>query len=381
MITPAIILMRPSALLWALAAGAVVVFYLRAIRPPRVVVARPNLWHEVLGEPRSAAGLWRRRRVVSGAIHVVIVLLIALAAADPCVRRPRTVVFVVDNSRSMEAVEEDGTRLTKAQSLLREYLSTLGPREYAAIVTTAGQPVVVSPAEQNLHRVARALKRVRSVDLPSRVREAIDLASEQTANGTNSQIHVLSDGLFEGAVSEDLGPSVVDHPVGNSLANAAMTRLAVRRYPGEANRFQVIVEVTNAGDVAVTAPLQIFLNGEMIDETECTVDAYSTATVVADLASESSGPFVAMFHDEDALVDDNRLDMVLPSAADESPPSFPEAFSVVRKACNTQSPPEWIAEPGVPQRYGVVPLWPWLVAVAIVLLAFEWALYHRRWTS
>ncbi len=79
--------------------------------------------------------------------------------------------------------------------------------------------------------------------------------------------------------------------------------------------------------------------------------------------------------------DDNRLELTLPKAEDEISASFPEAHLATGKACRTQSPPEWIAEPGVAERYGVVPLWPWFVVVAVVLLVFEWALYHRRWTS
>lgn len=381
MITPAIILMRPSTLLWALAAGVVVVLYLRAIRPPRVEVARPKLWQEVLGEPRSSAATWRRRRLISAAIHMSVVLLLALAAGDPCLQRPRTVVFVIDNSQSMEAVDGGTSRLARARELLTKHLETIGPREYAAIVTTAGQPVVVSPAEQNLERVAVAIERIRSVDLPSRVSDALDLAAGQAARGTRLQVHLLTDGCFKGADQANMGSEVVVHPLGSAAGNAAVTRLAVRRYPDDARKFQVLTEVTNRSDVEFNAPLRILLDGKTIHESDCEIDAGSTAQVAVDLESEEGGALVAMLDHTDPLMGDNRLEVTLPPVADTSwagPSPVPKI--IVQGACETQSPAAWCTEPSPPQRYTVLPLWPWLVLVAVVLLAVEWALYHRRWT-
>lgn len=384
MISPAFILMRPSALLWALAAGAVVVLYLRAIRPPRVVVARPYLWQDVLGEPRSSASAWRRRRVISAAIHIGVVVLLAAAAADPYLRRPRTVVFVVDNSRSMEAVEGGSSRLAKARELLARQLETVGPREYAAIISTAGQPVVVSPAEQDLQRVADSIERLRAADLPSRVVEAVDVARRQAVRGTQPEIHVFSDGCFDGGGKTDLAPDVVIHPLGTTAGNAAVTRLAVRRYPNDARRFQLIVEVTNRSEAELVAPLRVLLSGNLIHESECRVEANSTAAIIAELESETGGPVETVVDWDDPLVDDNRLATILPdgSRSEEGAlATFPESRLAGQKACETRSPREWCGERPEPEAYGLVPLWGWLVLGALVVLAVEWGLYHRGWTD
>jgi hypothetical protein len=375
---PALILMRPSALPWALAAGVIVLLYLRAIRPPHVVASRPNLWHQVLGEPRSSASAWFRRRAMSASIHVAIVMLLVLAATDPCLRRPRTVLFIVDNSRSMEAAEAGESRLAHARSLLKEYLETIGPREYAALVTTAGQPVVVSPAEQNLTRVAAAIERIRAADLPSCVAEAVDVARQLPAAGTRLEVHILSDGCFDRAAETDLGPDVTIHPVGSAAGNSAITRLAVRRYPNDARRFQVLVEVTNRCDAAATAPLHVTLKDQAIQQSDCRMDANSTTTTFVGLESETSGPLVATLDWNDPLVDDNRLEATLPDADSSKP--FPESVLAEQAVCDTRSPAAWCVEPLPIEAYGVAPLWPWLVATALLLLTVEWTLYHRRWT-
>ena len=383
MIIPAIILMRPSALLWFLAAGVIVVLYLRPIRPPRAVVARPYLWREVLGDPRSAARQWRRRRLLSAAIHVLIVLLLALAAADPCLRRPRTVVFVVDNSQSMEATDGKESRLARTQELLATQLEILGPREYAAIITTAGQPVVVSPAEQNLARVTAAIQRIHPVDLPSRVTEALDVAARQAAPGTMLRIHLFSDGCFEGADLAGLDTNVVVHPVGARSGNVGLTRLAVRWSPNEPRNFQVMLEATNRDDEAMTAPVRILLNGKSIHQSELQVGVNSTGTLVVDLESQTGGTVAAILDKADSFPNDNHLEVALPSAADENRSDLPPIPALVTaNVCETQSPAQWCTtELPPPDRYRVFPLWPWLVLAAIILLAAEWPMYHRRRTT
>ncbi len=376
--------MRPSALFWALAAGAVVMFYMRRIRPPRVVVSRPYLWQEVLGEPRPSATAWGRRRVVSAATHLGIVVLLALAAADPCLRRPKTVVFVVDNSRSMEAVDGGSSRLARARELLARHLEAIGARQYAAIVTTAGEPVVVASAEQDLQRVADRIQRLHAVDLPSRVAEAVELARGQAAGGTEPEIHVFSDGCFAEVGQNDLASDVVIHPLGSRVGNAAVTRVAVRRYPYDARRFQLIAEVTNRSEAALVAPLQVLLCDNPIHEVECRADAGSKATIIADLESESAGPIEAVLQRDDALREDNRLATTLPNGPNSgelATARWPETRMASQDACETLSPQSWCVEPPGPRLSGVVPLWRWLVLAAVAVLAVEWGLYHRRWTE
>ncbi len=220
MIAPAIILTHPAALLWAFAAGAVVALYLRPIRPPRAVVVRPHLWQKVLGEPRSAPAPWRRRRIMSATLTASIVTLLALAAADPCWNRPRTVVFVVDTSNTPKTTDS-AAWLTETKTTIQRHLNTIGPREYAALISTAGQPLVVCPAEQNKERVRAMLERLHTASLPSQTDAALKLAERQAAPGTRLQIHVFA----EGTVAPETAGYVVG-PLAPWLALAAIVLLA-----------------------------------------------------------------------------------------------------------------------------------------------------------
>lgn len=191
MIAPAMILMRPSALLWGLAAAAIVLVYLRAIRPARVEVATGRLWLRILGEPRTSAKLWRRRRVRSAAIHMAILGLIVFAAADPCWNRPRTVVLVIDNSLDTAGPGGQANPLAEAKQAAQSVIRSLGDREYGAVMSTAGAPVLVCGRQQDRKGLAAAVERLTAVDRPSRMDDAIGVAAELAAPGTRLEIHAI----------------------------------------------------------------------------------------------------------------------------------------------------------------------------------------------
>ncbi|MHB8901813.1 MAG: VWA domain-containing protein [Thermoguttaceae bacterium] len=436
MTLPALILMRPSALVWALPAAAVVIaLYRRAMPVPRVTTARPLLWQQVLGAPRTSGAPWRRRRIRSVAIHVGVILLAALAASDPCLRRPRTVVMILDNSRSMQAIDDGSRRLDRAKDLLAAELQSLGHREHTAIITTAGGPVLVLAAHSDREHAQDLASRVRAADLPSRMAEALELAKGQAAPGTRLETHVFSDGCFDGAAAKKWDPGVVIHAVGASSANAAVTRLAVRRYPGDDRRFQAIVEVTSRTGAALAAPLEIRIDGKPIHNELCRLEAQGSATIVAELQSPSGGLVEAVLDLNDSLPDDNRLAAALPpfatllndreafpedprpsgadhlnssgsslrqaalpprspalragtssipdprpSGADHLNPSGSSLWLAALPPCDTRSPPQWCGRPPEPAEGPAPPLWPWLLVAAASLLAAEWAMYHRQST-
>ena len=191
MIAPAMILMRPSALLWGLAAAAIVLVYLRAIRPARVEVATGRLWLRILGEPRTSARLWRRRRVRSAAIHMAILGLIVFAAADPCWNRPRTVVLLIDNSLDTAAPGGQANRLDQAKQAAQSVIRSLGEREHGVVISTAGAAVLVCGRQQDRNRLAAAVDRLTAVARPSRMRQAVRVAAELAAPATRLEIHAI----------------------------------------------------------------------------------------------------------------------------------------------------------------------------------------------
>ena len=107
---------NPTALLWALLAVPVVVFYVLKIRLKRVPVSTVIFWRQLFDEKRPRS-LWQRlRHLVSLLVQMALLGLMVAALAEPFfsweVLSARRVVLVLDNSASMNATDVEPNRIT-----------------------------------------------------------------------------------------------------------------------------------------------------------------------------------------------------------------------------------------------------------------------------
>src|SRR5262245_28702542 len=139
----------PTALLWALLAVPIVVFYILKIRLRRVPVSTILFWRQIFEEkqPRS---IWQHlRHLLSLLIQIAFLLLLVFALAEPFfnweILEARRLVLVVDNSASMNAVDARSPlgRLAKAKEKGQQILSGLRFRDEMAIVAAGTHPHVV----------------------------------------------------------------------------------------------------------------------------------------------------------------------------------------------------------------------------------------------
>src|SRR3954451_2109222 len=112
-------LANTSALLWALLAVPVVIFYVLKIRLKRVPVSTVIFWRQIFDEkkPRS---LWQRlRHLVSLLVQLALLALLVAPLAEPFFSweslAAKRVILVLDNSASMNATDAAPSRLAKAK--------------------------------------------------------------------------------------------------------------------------------------------------------------------------------------------------------------------------------------------------------------------------
>ena len=119
---------NPTALLWAMLAVPVVVFYVLKIRLKRVPVSTVIFWRQLFDEKRPRS-LWQRlRHLVSLLVQLALLGLMVAALAEPFFSwealSARRVVLVLDNSASMNATDVEPTRLARAKEEARQVIET-----------------------------------------------------------------------------------------------------------------------------------------------------------------------------------------------------------------------------------------------------------------
>jgi hypothetical protein len=265
-------LANPNALLWALLAVPIVIFYILKIRLRRVPVSTVIFWRQIFEEkkPRS---IWQKlRHLVSLLIQLVLLFLLVGALVEPFfsweANEARRVVLVIDNSASMNATDDAPTRLAKAKEAGQKIIAGLRFRDEMAIVVAGTQPRVACGLTGHQRTLREALEAVPPTDGPTRLKEAVELArrlvAEQKAEQRNTRVIVLSDGCADGA--EQLAADDVQLiAVGKRTGNLGITRFQVRRSILDPVGYEILIEVVNQSDDPAECRLQLFLGDEPVD--------------------------------------------------------------------------------------------------------------------
>src|SRR3954447_12598723 len=183
-------LANPTALLWALLAVPVVVFYVLKIRLKRVPVSTVIFWRQLFDEKRPRS-LWQRlRHLVSLLVQLALLGLMVAALAEPFFSwealSARRVVLVLDNSASMNATDVAPSRLARAKEEARQVIAGLRFRDEMALVAAGTQPRVVCGLTGHQKTLREAVDAVEPGDGPTLLADATAIARRLLAEAEGS---------------------------------------------------------------------------------------------------------------------------------------------------------------------------------------------------
>ena len=309
-------LATPAALYLAALAIPIIVFYILKIRLRRVPVSTVIFWQQIFEEkqPRS---IWQHlRHLLSLLMQLLFLMLLVLAIGEPYFKweilEARRLVLVVDNSASMNASDVAPTRLQAAKLIGSRLISRLRFRDELAIVAGGTEAHVVCGLSGHERTLQNALESVPATDGPTRVGDAVALARHLLGNRANAQVLVLTDGCFEGFEQVAQASDVKIFPVGQRTNNVGITRFQVRRSLLDPTGYQILMEVTNAGDEPVECRLELDLDDDVVDVIPLKLEPGGEWSQTLDKTSTSGGRLEARLDHADALAADNRAWALLP---------------------------------------------------------------------
>ncbi len=346
----------PGSLYWLGLVVPIVVFYILKIRLRRQNVSTVMFWKQVLDEqnPRS---IWQRmRHFVSLLFQLAMLILLVLAMSDPYawweVHAARRLVLVIDNSASMNATDVKPSRLAAARREAIQVIAGMRHRDEVALVAVGTQPAVIVGFTGRQRTLADAVASLPAADGPSRVADAIGLGQRllgERQDGKKPEVIVFTDGRFEGVEqfftgkqsrsdnadgrpANDMPSSnqtgvnlaasgtgaVVIHPIGHRSDNAGITQFQVRRSLVDPLGYEILVEVTNASDVALECRFEVDLHSAIenrsdpIDVVPLKLEPGGKWSQVFEKTSAEGGHLIARLKHDDALAIDNVALAVLP---------------------------------------------------------------------
>ncbi|NIP86468.1 MAG: VWA domain-containing protein [Planctomycetales bacterium] len=285
---------------WLLLASvpvAIVALYFLKLKRQPLEVPSTYLWRKSM-EDLHVNSLWQRlRQNLLLWLQLLCLLLICLALLNPSWRGSSLVgnrfLLVVDNSASMQARDlpdgsPGGTRLEAVRQRAAQLIDAMQTGDAAMIISFSDTAEVVHEFTTNHRALQEAVAGLqptnRRTSLGGALRLAAGLANPGRTGNVEDQDEAAADPLPATmfVLSDFKLPGVVDFSLGNldpqleligapEAVNVGIVNLATRRHPHRADRIQVLARLENYGPDLVTARLELFLDGTLIDVQEARI--------------------------------------------------------------------------------------------------------------
>jgi hypothetical protein len=255
----------------AVAFAATIGLYILKLRRRPVAVPFSPFWHAVLRDREASRLFSQLKRWLSLLLQLCLLLALLVALGDPrpaaAIGEGRNLVILVDASASMKAVDVKPSRLDAAKDEARKLVRGLGGSDRALVVEMGAVPVPRSTLSGDPTELVPAVDAIRAADIRADFGRALELARDSLRGLPSAEIVVIGDGaLAEPEPKPDLkGLTLRYIPVGKSGKNLAITQFAVRRYPLDKSRLEVMIEIANASTERADVELSLWGDGAIID--------------------------------------------------------------------------------------------------------------------
>jgi len=310
--------LQPLAFLGFLLFIPVILLYLLKQRRRRVQVSTLLFWDEILRDEHRVASITRLRKILSLLLQLLVLLLLILALARPILAKDtlgaRRIVLILDTSASMLTREGSATRFQQALRKAHDVVAGMASGDTAMLVAASAHPEVVMPFTSSRRTLYEALDRIAPVHTGTNFAAALQVLTQLPPDERETCVYVISDGAFDPVSFEaDESLRFAYMPVGEASDNLGITAFQVRPLPALPRDYEILFEVTNETDEAVSCPYELHVGDDLVDADEITIPARGKFHHAMRQFSASGGAVRLVVDWDDAFPLDNEAFAKLPA--------------------------------------------------------------------
>ncbi len=231
-------------------------------------------------------------------------------------------IFLLDNSASMQAKDVEPTRFAEAKRQIRLMIENMASDDTAMLIAFSDRADVRQSYTSDRRRLLEALDRIEPTSQPTDLIEALRAAAGLANPGRTSQagtndvqvaeavpatMYIYSDGGF---------PPVVDFALGNltpeyvrigkaDVDNLGVLTLAAQRNPEKLDQVQTLARIKNFGVSRASGTVSLMRGSELLDASQIDVEPGDEAALTFDLASTDASELRLVIDRKDQLQIDN----------------------------------------------------------------------------
>ena len=313
----------------------IVALYILRLRRRREPVSTLMFWEELFRERQTTSLFQRLKHLLSLLLQLLFLMLLVLSIARPqfafITKSARQLVLIIDQSASMNAIEEDTDGLTRLEIAKESALRTVDGLRFMdemTVISSHTRPIIHIPFTNHQKSLRDAIHAIQPTDISTNLEPAFDLAYAIAQTKPNPEIVIYSD--FQ-SVSEDLlaklnnkaepeedtekpDQEIKHHliQIGKANDNVGITQFRVRKSLVNAFDYQTLLRVVNASEEEKKFNVELYFNENLFDVRPYTLaPGESKSEIFSNFAFEG-GKLKAVLDIQDPLVSDNIAYATLP---------------------------------------------------------------------
>ncbi|MCY3742121.1 MAG: BatA and WFA domain-containing protein [Candidatus Poribacteria bacterium] len=313
----------------------IVALYILRLRRRREPVSTLMFWEELFKERQTTSLFQRLKHLLSLLLQLLFLMLLVFSIARPqfafITKSARQLVLIIDQSASMNAIEEDTdgrTRLEVAKERALRSADGLRFMDEMTVISSHTQPVIHIPFTNHQKSLREAINAIQPTDISTNLEPAYDLAYAIAETKPNPEIVIFSDfqSISEGLLAklkskteqvgdtEEPDPEIKRHliQIGKAKNNVGITQFRVRKSLVNAFDYQTLLRVVNASEEEKRFNVELYFNENLFDVRPYTLaPGESKSEIFSNFAFEG-GKLKAVLDIQDPLISDNIAYATLP---------------------------------------------------------------------
>ena len=327
--------LSPTSLLLFGLAIPIVALYILRLRRRREPVSTLMFWEELFRERQTTSLFQRLKHLLSLLLQLLFLTLLVLSIARPqfafITKSARQLVLIIDQSASMNAIEEDmdgRARLEVAKESALRSVDGLRFMDEMTVISSHTRPIIHIPFTNHQKSLRAAIHAIQPTDISTNLEPAYDLAYAIAQTKPNPEIVIFSD--FQ-SVSEELLAKLKSKPeqdtdteapdsevkrhlirIGKANDNVGITKFRVRKSLVNAFDYQTLLRVVNASEEEKKFNVELYFDENLFDVRPYTLaPGESKSEIFSNFAFEG-GKLKAVLDIQDPLPSDNIAYATLP---------------------------------------------------------------------
>lgn len=313
----------------------IIALYILRLRRRREPVSTLMFWEELFRERQTTSLFQRLKHLLSLLLQLLFLTLLVLSIARPqfafITKSARQLVLIIDQSASMNAIEEDTdgrTRLEVAKESALRSVDGLRFMDEMTVISFHTRPIIHIPFTNHQKSLREAINAIQPTDISTNLEPAYDLAYAIAQTKPNPEIVIFSDfqsvseallAKFKSKPEQDADteapdPEVKQHliRIGKANDNVGITKFRVRKSLVNAFDYQTLLRVVNASEAEKKFNVELYFDENLFDVRPYTLaPGESKSEIFSNFAFEG-GKLKAVLDIQDPLASDNIAYATLP---------------------------------------------------------------------